>query len=32
MEIGTQNRALMERIKNLLDPNRILNPGKLSLN
>jgi len=31
MEIGAQNRALMERIKNLFDPNRILNPGKLSL-
>jgi len=32
MEIGAHNRALMERIKNLFDPNRILNPGKLSLN
>jgi glycolate oxidase len=31
MDIGSENRALMNRLKNLLDPNHILNPGKLSL-
>lgn len=31
MEIGDKNRELMQQIKNLLDPNHILNPGKLSL-
>ncbi len=29
MEIGGKNRALMEKIKSLFDPNHILNPGKL---
>jgi glycolate oxidase len=29
MEIGGGNRALMEKIKSLFDPNHILNPGKL---
>ena len=31
MEIGKKNLALMKQIKNLFDPNLILNPGKLSL-
>jgi glycolate oxidase len=31
MDIGSENRALMNRLKNLLDPNHILNPGKLAL-
>lgn len=31
MDIGSENHALMNRLKNLLDPNHILNPGKLSL-
>jgi glycolate oxidase len=31
MDIGIENRELMHRLKNLLDPNHILNPGKLSL-
>ena len=31
MDIGTHNRALMEKLKSLLDPHNILNPGKLSL-
>lgn len=31
MDIGTENLKLMERLKSLLDPNHILNPGKLSL-
>lgn len=31
MEIGKKNRALMEQIKSLFDPNHILNPGKLLL-
>ena len=31
MEIGTKNQEFMQRIKDLLDPNHILNPGKLSL-
>jgi len=29
MEIGTQEIALMKRIKTLFDPNGILNPGKI---
>ena len=29
MEIGAQELALMKRIKNLFDPNGILNPGKI---
>ncbi|MCK5254480.1 MAG: glycolate oxidase subunit GlcD, partial [Deltaproteobacteria bacterium] len=32
MEIGKKNRALMEGVKSLFDPNNILNPGKLFLN
>ena len=31
MDIGTHNRSFMEKLKNLLDPHNILNPGKLSL-
>jgi glycolate oxidase len=31
MEIGKKNLSLMEQLKHLLDPNHILNPGKLSL-
>lgn len=31
MEIGKKNRSLMQQLKHLLDPNHILNPGKLSL-
>jgi len=31
MEIGKKNIALMKQIKNLFDPNNILNPGKLFL-
>jgi glycolate oxidase len=31
MEIGKKNRSVMEEIKNLFDPNNILNPGKLFL-
>jgi glycolate oxidase len=31
MEIGKKILALMKQIKNLFDPNLILNPGKLSL-
>ena len=31
MDIGTHNRSFMEKLKSLLDPQNILNPGKLSL-
>jgi len=31
MDIGTYNLSFMEKIKSLLDPHNILNPGKLSL-
>jgi glycolate oxidase len=31
MDIGSENFALMNRLKHLLDPHHILNPGKLAL-